>query len=250
MVVMPGRPPPISVTSPAAPSATHSSSHPEIDRRLVVPVTTSMPSSPAASTIPRATSSVYGPDRSRKTTMIWRGVAGSRSHGRTYPYRASSSSTRSLVTAPTSRRRCTTLDTVLSETPASAAMLVSRPYCASCRPLPRPVTRCPFRTPNVDAPDRTACLAGNPAARQRGPVQGGKTGGRRLNGLWRARRGSRGRAARLRRRTGRRRSRQRRLSAAGLRMRGQSVEEAAPALPLELGVRRRVEPGVRRRVPC
>jgi hypothetical protein len=34
-----------------------------------------------------------------------------------------------------------------------------------CRPLPRPVTRCPFRAPNTDAPDRTAYLARNSAAR-------------------------------------------------------------------------------------
>ncbi len=146
----------ITMTIPAAPSATHSSNQPEMERLLVVPVTTSIPSAPAASTMPRTTSSVYGPDRSRKTAMICRGVAGSRSQGRTKPCRARSSSTRSRVLAPTSRRRCTTLDTVLSETPASVAMVVKRPYCASSCPLPRPVTRCPFRSPNTDAPDRIA----------------------------------------------------------------------------------------------
>lgn len=125
----------ITMTSPAAPSATHSSSHWEMDRRLVVPVTTSTPSSPAASTIPRTTSRVYGPDRSRKTAMICRGAADSRSQERTYPYCSSSSSTRDRVLAPTSRRRCTTLDTVLSDNPASWAMLVNRPYCASSCPL-------------------------------------------------------------------------------------------------------------------
>lgn len=72
----------ITMISPAAPSATQSCSHCEIGRLLVVPVTTSMPSSPAASTIPRATSSVYGPDRSRNTAMICRGTTRSRSHGR------------------------------------------------------------------------------------------------------------------------------------------------------------------------
>ncbi|MER5182025.1 hypothetical protein ABT009_27335 [Streptomyces sp. NPDC002896] len=48
----------MTMISPAASSATHCSSHWDIERLPVVPVMTSTPSSAAASTIPRTTSSV------------------------------------------------------------------------------------------------------------------------------------------------------------------------------------------------